>query len=199
MSAIPGRLQAVVEEIDALNAQDARRDVVCGREVPRELLYAERLSAALLALYPEASELLRIAARGQHVRRWDIPRDSYPLGRSGYNAWRTACREHHATLVGEVMGRHGYSGDEVVQVQDVIRKKNLKTNAESQALENAVALVFVTHYLDDFVAAHPDYDDAKLAGILAKTFRKADQVGVEAVKKLDLPQATRALIERALA
>ena len=192
------RLEAVISEIDAANAQDPRKDLANGSSYPREVIYSERLSACLSRLYPEASEALRIAARAQHIRRWELPRSGYPLGRDGYNAWRTACRDHHAALTSAIMRRHGYAEGEIAQVVKIIRKEQLKRDPESQALENVVAVVFVQHYLEAFVADHKDYDDAKLAGILRKTLRKMDAAGHAAVLALPLPEGTGRLVGLAL-
>ena len=96
------------------------------------------------------------------------------------------------------MRRHGYADDEIAQVVKIIRKEQLKRDPESQALENVVAIVFVHYYLDEFVAAHEDYDDAKLADILKKTLRKMDPAGHAAVLALPLPAATGRIIDIAL-
>ncbi|TAJ42944.1 MAG: DUF4202 domain-containing protein [Reyranella sp.] len=192
------RFQAVIAEIDGANAQDPRQDIVAGGSRPRELVYSERMSECLSRLYPEASEALQIAARAQHICRWQIPRDKYPLGRDGYNAWRASCRDHHAALTSAILHRHGYADSEVAQVVKIIRKEQLKRDPESQALENVVAVVFVDHYLDDFVATHKDYDEEKLADILRKTLRKMDPVGHAAALGLSLPEPTRRLIGLAL-
>lgn len=198
MTPLSPRLKAVIADIDAANAQDPRQDSVAGTLRPREVVYSERMSECLPRLYPEASEALRIAARAQHICRWQIPRDKYPLGREGYNAWRSACRDHHAALTSAIMRRHGYADGEIAQVVKIIRKEQLKRDPESQALENVVAVVFVQHYLDAFVADHKDYDDAKLADILKKTLRKMDSTGHAAALALPLPAATVRLIDMAL-
>jgi hypothetical protein len=192
------RFQAVIAEIDDANAHDPRQDIVASGPRPRELVYSERMSEGLLQLYPEASEALRIAARAQHICRWQIPRDKYPLGREGYNAWRSACRDHHAMLASAIMRRHGYAEGEIAQVVKIVKKEQLKRDPESQALENVVAVVFVHHYLDAFVAAHQDYDEEKLADILRKTLRKMDSTGHAAALALPLPAATVRLIDMAL-
>ena len=198
MTLLSPRFQAVIAEIDAANAHDPRQDSVAGTLRPREVVYSERMSECLARLYPEASESLRIAARAQHICRWQIPRQKYPLGREGYNAWRAACRDHHATLTSAIMRRHGYADSEIAQVVKIIRKEQLKRDPESQALENVAAVVFVHHYLDEFVADHKDYDDAKLADILKKTLRKMDSTGHAAALGLSLPEPTRRLIDIAL-
>ncbi|MDP2329143.1 MAG: DUF4202 domain-containing protein [Reyranella sp.] len=198
MTSPSSRFRAAIAEIDATNAKDPRQDVIAGKPRPREVIYSERMSDCLSRLYPEASEALRLAARAQHICRWQIPRDKYPLGREGYNAWRSACRDHHAALTSAIMRRHGYAEHDIAQVVKIIRKEQLKRDPESQALENVVAVVFVDHYLDEFVAAHKDYDEEKLADILRKTLRKMDPVGHAAALGLSLPEPTRRLIGIAL-
>ena len=198
MTPVSSRFQAVIADIDAANAQDPRQDSMAGALRPREVVYSERMSECLSRLYPEASEALRIAARAQHICRWQIPRQKYPLGREGYNAWRAACRDHHAALTTAIMRRHSYADDEIAQVVKIIRKEQLKRDPESQALENVVAVVFVQHYLNAFVADHKDYDDAKLVDILKKTLRKMDPTGHTAALALPLPAATVRLIGMAL-
>lgn len=198
MTRLSSRFEATIADIDSANGEDPRRDDVAGEPRPRELVYSERMSEWLPRLYPDASEALRIAARAQHIRRWKIPRNHYPLGREGYNAWRSACRDHHAALTSAIMQRHGYADDEIARVVRIIRKEQLKRDPESQALENVVAVVFVQHYLDEFIAGHKDYDDAKLADILRKTLRKMDSTGHAAALGLDLPESTARLIAMAL-
>ncbi|MCC8427431.1 DUF4202 domain-containing protein [Reyranella aquatilis] len=198
MTELSPHFDATIADIDAANAQDPRLDRVDGAARPREVVYSERMSDCMARLYPDASEALRLAARAQHICRWQIPRTDYPLGREGYNAWRTACREHHATLISGIMRRHGYADGDIAQVVKIIRKEQLKRDPESQALENVVAVVFVQHYLDEFIAGHRDYDDTKLAGILKKTLRKMDATGHAAALAANLPARTVRLIEMAL-
>lgn len=190
---------AAILAIDALNAADPRRDIVDGAQVPREVAYARRMSACLARLYPDASDLLRLAARAQHVRRWEISRTNFPLGREGYNAWRMACREHHVALTSDIMRQHGYTDGDIAQVAKMIRKEDLKRVADSQALENIAAVVFVEHYLADFAAAHPDHGDEKMVTILRKTLRKMDPIGHAAIGTVKLPPQSQRLVDLALA
>jgi hypothetical protein len=192
------RFDAVIAEIDTANAADPRTVAIGGGTRPFELAYAERMSARLLQIYPEASELLRIAARAQHIRRWDIPRASFPEGRHGYNDWRKACREHHAELVRAIMSRHGYGEEQIDRVAMLIRKEQLKKDKESQALENVVAVVFLEHYFEEFDSKHSDYDDAKVVDIIAKTLKKMSPRGHAAALALALPERTRKLVEAAV-
>ena len=196
MTQSSSRLQAAIAEIDASNAGDPRHDIVGAESRPRELVYSERMSECLERIYPDASEELRIAARAQHICRWQIPRGDYPLGRDGYNSWRGACRQHHVALATAIMRRHGYTEAQIGHVAKMIRKEDLKRDSESQALENVVAVVFAQFYLDAFIATHKD-DEQKLVNILRKTLRKLDGVGQAAVLALDLPQGVRRLIDLA--
>ncbi len=57
-----------------------------------------------------------------------------------------------------------------------VRKERLKSDAEAQTLEDVACLVFLEHYLGDFMAK---IDEDKLAGILAKTWNKMSPRGRE--------------------
>ncbi|MGC1488241.1 MAG: DUF4202 family protein, partial [Albidovulum sp.] len=85
------RLTDTLAAIDAANFADP--DISEGR--PAALLYGERMSAELARLFPNASDCLRIAARGQHIERWTSPRASYPEGKEGYLAWRRDLAAFH--------------------------------------------------------------------------------------------------------
>lgn len=198
MSSSTGTCEAILADIDAANATDPRRTVVAGVERPYEVVYSERMTARLAAMYPDASETLRIAARGQHIRRFDIPRARYPEGRNGYNDWRRACREHHATLLGEILGKHGRPADEIARVGMLVKKEQLKKDRESQALENVVDVVFVEHYFDEFLGKYASYDDDKIVDIVGKTLRKMSPKGHQAALALDLPERTRRLVMAAV-
>jgi len=188
------RLAAVFHDIDAANDADPRR--VDGRAY--ETVYAERMTEQLARLYPNASALLKIAARAQHLKRWEIPRTRYPEGRIGYDSWRKACRAHHAALVSDILSRHGYAEPEIGQVAKLIRKEELKRDPESQALENVVAIVFVEHYIGEFLAKYAQLPEDKLIDILVKTLRKMSAEGHEAALALSLPDDVRVLINKAV-
>lgn len=198
MSSDSQPFDAVIRAIDAANADDPRVTVVAGAARPYEVVYAERMTERLAAMYPEASENLRVAARAQHIRRWDIPRSSYPEGRNGYNDWRKACREHHGKTISAIMATHGYDQDAIDRVVMLIKKEQLKKDRESQALENVVDVVFVEHYIDEFLAKYSSYDEEKVLDIVGKTLRKMSPKGHQAALALDLPAAKRDLILKAV-
>jgi hypothetical protein len=181
------RFLLAIARFDAANAEDPNRETVGGRERPKELLYAERLTAMLGRYAPEASAALRLAARCQHIQRWKIPRADYPMTRPGYHQWRTRLRDFHADLAATILREAGYDEAIIARVRALIRKEALKSDPEAQALEDVVDLVFLESYLDDFVARHPDYDRAKFIDILKKTARKMSARGREAALTLISP------------
>jgi Domain of unknown function (DUF4202) len=189
-----GRYTAVIADIDGANADDPRTIGVAGATRPYEVVYSERMTERLAAMYPEASELLRIAARGQHIRRFDIPRARFAQGRDGYNEWRRNCRDHHAKLLGDIMGWHGYTSQDIEHVAKLVKKEQLKKDKESQALENVVDVVFLDHYFDEFYGKYSHYDDAKIIDIIGKTLRKMSPKGHQAALALDFPERTRKLV-----
>jgi hypothetical protein len=193
------KLASTLAAIDAANTDDPRRVKVDGTPIAFEQLYARRMSAALARVYPEASELLQIAARAQHLRRWEIARSDYPEGRHGYNDWRKTCRVHHAKLTGDIMRAAGYDETQAAHVGALIRKEQLKKDPESQALENIAALVFLEFYFDDFLAKYEGYDDDKIVDILGKTLCKMSPRGHAAALKLDLAPRARDLVAKAVA
>lgn len=190
------RLDKVVAAIDAANAADPNRVAADGGERPAELVYGERMSEALERLYPDASEHLRIAARGQHIERWTSPRSSYPQGRVGYLKWRKELLDYHARRLGEIMGEAGYADGDIERVGALVRKQRIKYDAEAQALEDVICVVFLQHYFAEFAAKH---GDGKLVDILRKTWAKMSPTGQDAALALGLSGRAGRLVEAALA
>ena len=193
------RFAAAIGRFDAANAEDPNREVVGGRDRPKALLYAERLTAMLARLVPDASEALRLAARCQHLQRWKIPRSDYPMTRAGYYQWRNRLRDFHAELAGEILTEAGYDDGTIARVASLIRKEALKADSETQALEDVVALVFLESYLVGFVVEHGDYEESKLTDILTKTARKMSARGREAaLTQIHLPGGLANVVRNAI-
>ena len=190
-----GRFEKTIEVFDRINSEDPNQESFNGIMYPKELLYARRMTEQLSAFHPKASEALQLAARAQHIRRWAIPRNDYPMTRVGYKQWRTALLKYHAETVGEVMEENGYEADAVARVQALIQKKRLKKDKEVQVLEDVICLVFLQYYFDAFAVKH---DDEKLIGILKKTWSKMSPEGHEAAMELSLSEPARELIGEAL-
>lgn len=189
------RFQEALERFDAINAADPRSELVDGEERPKELVYARRMSETLNRLEAAASEPLRLAARAQHLARWEIPRSDFPDGRKGYKKWRVQLMLHHADRASEVLREVGYEQETVERVATLLRKQGIKRDPDVQTLEDVACLVFLDHYFEDFAASH---DDEKLVDILRKTWRKMSDRGHEAALELDLGERATRLVERAL-
>jgi Domain of unknown function (DUF4202) len=190
------RFEAVIAAIDAANAADPTMIEIEGRAEPAELVYGRRMSATLARMAPDASEALRIAARGQHIERWRFPRKSYPEGRAGYLKWRQDAKEMHAQRLGAIMADAGYEPVDIARVGALVRKEKFKLDPEAQLLEDVVCVVFLQHYLSPFMAKT---EPAKLPGILAKTWRKMSERGHEHALKLDVQPLVLRLLEQGLA
>jgi hypothetical protein len=163
------RFARVIARLDELNAADPHTVTEQGHAVPRELWYARRLTAWVLRLNPAASEWLQIAARGQHVRRWTLPRDRYPRTRAGYLKWRETLKAFHGDEVVRVMTEAGYAPGNIERVRRIILKKDVAGDPDAQTIEDALCLVFLETQLADLRART---SDEKMRDVVAKTWRK---------------------------
>ena len=189
------RFRRAVARFDRANAEDPNVETADGASHPKELLYARRMTEALERFAPEASEVVRLAVRCQHIRRWTVPRDSYPDGRDGYRRWRTDLGRFHAETAGGILREAGYEEATIGRVQALLRKERLKADPDVQLLEDVICLVFLSHYLAPFAAQH---EEEKVVGILQKTWRKMSDAGRRAAPRLDLAPELRALVTRAV-
>lgn len=165
---------AVIALIDEANAGDPTSIEYQGESCPKEVLYAERHLAWVLRLQPEAGECLRIAAKTQHICRWQIPRSDYPMDRTGYLHWRGDLKRFHAERAGALMTEGGYDAESIERVQSLNLKKQMKTDADCQTLEDALCLTFLELGFDALMAK---YDEAKIFSIVQKTAVKMSEAG----------------------
>jgi hypothetical protein len=171
-TAAPGfgeRFATAMRRFDAENARDPNQELVDGVPRPRELVYAERLSAWVMRLAPDASEVLRLAARCQHICRWSIPRDQYAANRAGYLRWREDLKKFHARKAGEILKEAGYAEATITRVQALNLKSDFPHDPESRVLEDALCLVFLQYQLPELAARA---GDDKLINALQKTWKK---------------------------
>ncbi len=186
-----------ISSIDALNSLDPHIEEIDGKPVPKELLYSQRMTDMLDQFDPNASEVLRIATRAQHIQRWKIPRESYPMDRKGYLLWRTELKKFHGQLTADIMSEQGYPETEIKKVEDLINKRRLKTDPEVQTLEDVICLVFLKYYFDEFIVKHA-HEEEKIIEIIQKTWKKMSPKGQEAALKLTHSEKALGLVERAL-
>lgn len=189
------KLRNAFRRFDAANAEDPNTEVYEGKTYPKELLYAMRMSRKLDEFAPGASEALQLTARCQHIRRWEIPRESYEMDRIGYLKWRQDLKKFHAGIATEILESVGYSPELTARVAFLLQKKKLKRDPETQTLEDVICLVFLQYYLEPFMEKHPE---GKLIDILQKTWNKMSDEGRVAALKLSLSENTRRLIGKAL-
>jgi hypothetical protein len=172
-----GRLQQALAAVDAANAADPKGEA---------LVYGERMSAELARLFPDASDVLQIAARGQHVERWLLPRADYPEGKDGYHAWRREQGRRHGLRLAGIMADTGYDAEACERVGVLLRKEGIKRDPEVQALEDVICFVFLRWYFSPFAEGR---DAGALLEIVQKTARKMSAWGrALALAEFGLPE-----------
>ncbi|MEP7051604.1 MAG: DUF4202 domain-containing protein [Pseudomonadota bacterium] len=193
----PARFQKAIEAFDRANAEDPHTvtNDATGPE-PRELVQARRLSAWVNELEPNASEALSLAARCQHIRRWQVPRDAHPAGRVGYLQWRTRLARFHADTAAQLLQSVGYEQDLIDAVRRINLKQNLRSSPDSQIMEDALCLSFLEHELEDFSAKYPV---EKVVEVVQKTWQKMSERARERALTLPFSAASLSVIQRALA
>jgi hypothetical protein len=191
----PTRFETAIALIDKANSEDVNTYEVAGMNYPKELLYSQRMTRTLLQFEPNASRALQISARAQHICRWKIARNEYPMDRVGYLKWRETLKKMHADLTADILKQVGFDDQFTDRVKAIILKKLIKKNEESQTLEDTICLVFLDYYFEEFAAKH---DDEKVIDILKKTWVKMSDKGHEAALKLSFSNKSLALVKQAI-
>lgn len=190
------RFNHAIALFDAANAEDPNQD----EGQPKELLYGQRMSDMIARFAPDASEAAQLAVRAQHIQRWKVPRSTYPMNKEGYHAWRTGLYTFHADTAGELMREAGYDDAMIERVKKAVGKRGIKSNPDTQMLEDIANLVFIEHYMLAFAASKPDYDEEKWLEIIRKTWKKMSK-NAQAFAlsgKLKLPEPLVPLITKAI-
>ncbi len=192
--------QAAIAAFDKANSEDPNLEVFEGKTWPKELLYAQRMTEMQERYAPEASEAVKLACRAQHIQRWKIPRSDYPMDKKGYMLWRTNLYKFHAETAGALMKQVGYDDEMVNRVKTIVGKKDLKTNPETQLMEDVVDLVFIEHYMLGFAQQKADYSEDKWILIIRKTWDKMSERAHEFALsgKIRLPEALVPLILKSI-
>jgi hypothetical protein len=187
----PQKFEAALRRFDAENSRDPNSE----NSQPRELLYAQRLTTWVLKLCPDASEELHLAARCQHICRWESPRENYPMTRAGYLKWRADLKKFHAEKSGEILREIGYDEETIRRVQDLNLKKNFPGDPETQILEDALCLVFLEFQLADLAAKTAE---DKTINALQKSWAKMSEAARAQALKLNYGEREKILLQRAL-
>ncbi|TVO70446.1 DUF4202 domain-containing protein [Sedimenticola selenatireducens] len=195
------KFDRAIELFDQANSADPNQVTVDGETWPKELIYSHRMSEMLQRFAPDTDDAMKLAIRGQHIQRWMSPRKDYPEGRQGYFQWRTNLYKFHAETTGKLMAEAGYDETSIERAMKAVGKKALKINPDSQLLEDIADLVFIEHYMLEFVEKHPEYDEEKWLDIVRKTWKKmsasAQQFALSGAVKL--PEPLVPLIQKAVA
>ena len=187
----PQKFAAALRRFDEENSRDPNQEDA----QPRELLYAQRLTGWVLRLAPDASEALRLAARCQHICRWESPRENYPMTRAGYLKWRADLKKFHAEKSGAILREVGYDDETIHRVQDLNLKKHFPTDAEARTLEDALCLVFLEFQLANLVNKTAK---EKTINALQKSWGKMTEAARAEALKLNYGEREKALLQRAL-
>jgi hypothetical protein len=194
------KFDKAVELIDAANSKDPNRETSDGKEWPKELLYAHRMSDMIERFAPDADDVKKLSVRAQHIERWKSPRSDYPMDRKGYHQWRTNLYKFHADTTAALLKEAGYDDEFIERVKMAVGKKALRKNADTQMLEDIAAMVFIEHYMLEFAEKHPEYSEEKWLDIIRKTWKKMSEQGHQFALsgKLTLPEPLVPLIQKAL-
>ena len=186
--------------IDAANGEDPNQVTADGRDWPKELLYSERMSDMLERYHADADDAMKLAIRAQHNERWKSPRNAYPMDRIGYLTWRKDLYKIQANTAAELLTQAGYGEEAVERVRNSVAKKNIKGNPDTQLLEDVTDLVFLEHYMLEFVSKHPDYSEEKWIDIIRKTWHKMSNNAHEFTLSgaVRLPESLAPLIMKAV-
>ena len=192
--------EQAINLIDSANSEDPNVEQADGKEWPKELLYSLRMSAMLERYKSDADLVVKLAIHGQHIQRWQSPRSAYPMDRQGYHKWRSDLYTFHADKVANIMLQVGFSEQDTKRAKNAVAKVGIKSNPDTQLLEDVVGLVFIEHYMLDFATKHPEYTEQKWIDIIRKTWAKMSEDAHEFVLagRISLPESLSTLILKAV-
>ncbi len=189
--------------MDAANSEDPNMETdSAGNEVPKELLYSHRMLDIIQRYLPDADDVAKLSVAAQHIQRWKSPRSDYPMNRKGYHLWRTRLYTFHADTAGKLLEEVGYDEVFIGRVTQAIAKKKLRTNPDTQILEDVAALTFIEHYMMAFYQKFDtQYDEDKWIDIILKTWKKMSPQAQEfaLTGNIQLPEELVPLIQKAVA
>jgi hypothetical protein len=186
------RFELAIDDIDAANGADP--GFHDGR--PLALSQGRRAMEWVESLQQSASDPLRLAARAHHLRRWLVPRLSYPEGRAGYLRWRRDQKMRHAAELTEILLSRGFDQRTVERAAEIVTKSGLGSDPEVQVFEDAVSLTFIeTQLISTVQRVGPE----RAVEIIARTLEKMSEAGRSAALTIELDDEHADLINRAIA
>ena len=194
MTTSTDQFKRAIEAFDAYNQNDPNKEEHNGKVFSKEVLYAQRMTNWLNQFAPDAPDYVKLAARCQHIGRWEIARDHFPMDKKGYLQWRNQEKIHHAKVAEEILNACQYASETIDKVKFLVLKKELFTNTDTQLLEDVICLVFIEFYIEAFAAKH---DDEKVVDIIKKTLKKMSSKGIDSAQKISVSKKIASLIQLA--
>ncbi len=185
-------IEATLAAIDAANGDDP--NLFAGQ--PLALVQGRAATGWLDRLDPNASAELQLAVRAHHLRRWELKRADYPEGRQGYLRWRRENKAHQATSLATLMTADGWPTESIERAQVLLSRTTLRTDPETQALEDAACLVFLE---TQFGAMTERTQHDHLVVIVAKTLKKMSNEAVTLASSIGLSPTSQAVLADAVA
>ena len=195
------KFEKAIELYNVANSQDPNFEVENGKDIPKELLYSQRMLDMINRFKPDADDVAKLSVAAQHIERWKSPRSDYPMNRKGYHQWRTKLYKFHADTAAKLLEEVGYDDAVIERVKLAIGKKNLKNNADTQILEDIAALTFIEHYMMAMYINFPQYDEEKWIDIIIRTWKKMSPEAQEFALSgnVKLPEDLVPVIQKAIA
>ncbi len=188
------QLKNAIEAFDVYNQNDPNKEEYNGEVFSKEVLYSSRMTDRLHQFAPDVPDYIKLAARCQHIGRWEIARDHFPMDKKGYLQWRNQEKIHHAKVAEEILKACQYDAETIDKVKFLVLKKELFTNADTQLLEDVICLVFIEFYIEAFAAKH---NDDKMVDIIKKTLKKMSPKGIAASSGITVSEKIKSLIQKA--
>jgi len=194
-------LEKALALYDAANSKDINVEVEDRENVPKELLYSKRMLDMLSRFIPDSDDVAKLSVAAQHIERWKSPRSDYPMNRKGYHLWRTNLYKFHADTAATHLEEAGYDEETIERVKLAIGKKDLKTNADTQVVEDIAALTFIDHYMTAMYEKFTEYDEDKWIDIIIRTWKKMSPTAHDFALSgsVKLPEGLVPVIQKALA
>lgn len=189
-------LAGALRTIDQANSQDP--NLIGGEPLARHQgqRAAHWVSQLATLAGREAPTAAIVAGQAHHLRRWEVPRSSYPEGRPGYLKWRRDAKIRHAEHVDEILVDFGFAEPARTEVADLIQRKGLGSNPDTQLVEDAACLVFLETQYDDMIAR---LDHDHMVTVVARTLKKMSPLAIEQAAGLTLSPAGQVVLADAVA
>jgi len=117
------------------------------------------------------------------------------MDRAGYLKWRSDLKKFHAETSGKILREVGYSEDTVRRVQELNLKLNLRSDPETQILEDGLCLVFLQY---QFAGLAAKTAPEKMVTAVQKSWGKMSPAARAAALKLNYTEMEQRLLASAL-